>query len=203
MAVSQIAVTEGSGKNIATHEISETTTKQIQRVAINTAAGVDISPLSESDFDTKVGSLTETAPATDTASSGLNGCLQRIAQRLTSLIALLPASIGQKAKAAALAVTLASDEDLLTNIGGVTETAPATDTTSSGLNGRLQRIAQRITSLIALVPTSLLSPPSLCHCHRARQPKQHLLRGSPRATSTPKQVLLPRRHPRQIPLRAD
>jgi len=42
--------------------------------------------LSESDFDTKTGSLTETAPATDTASSGLNGRLQRIAQRLTSLI---------------------------------------------------------------------------------------------------------------------
>ncbi len=42
--------------------------------------------LSESDFDTKVGSLTETAPSTDTASSGLNGRLQRIAQRLTSLI---------------------------------------------------------------------------------------------------------------------
>lgn len=34
----------------------------------------------------QVGSLTETAPATDTASSGLNGRLQRIAQRLTSWI---------------------------------------------------------------------------------------------------------------------
>jgi hypothetical protein len=43
--------------------------------------------LSESDFDTKVGSVTEAAPASDTASSGLNGRLQRIAQRLTSLIA--------------------------------------------------------------------------------------------------------------------
>lgn len=41
-----------------------------------------------------VGALTETAPATDTASSGLNGRLQRIAQRLTSLIALLPAALG-------------------------------------------------------------------------------------------------------------
>lgn len=38
----------------------------------------------------RIGALTETAPATDTASSGLNGRLQRIAQRLTSLIALLP-----------------------------------------------------------------------------------------------------------------
>jgi hypothetical protein len=40
-------------------------------------------------------------------------------------------------------------------IGSLTETAPATDTASSGLNGRLQRIAQRLTSLIALVPTAL------------------------------------------------
>lgn len=45
--------------------------------------------LSESDFDTKTGSLTETAPGTDTASSGLNGRLQRIAQRITSLITAL------------------------------------------------------------------------------------------------------------------
>jgi hypothetical protein len=43
--------------------------------------------LSESDFDTKIGSLTESAPGTDTASSGLNGRLQRIAQNITSFIA--------------------------------------------------------------------------------------------------------------------
>lgn len=42
-----------------------------------------------------------------------------------------------------------------TIIGAVNETAPASDTASSGLSGRLQRIAQRITSLIALVPTAL------------------------------------------------
>lgn len=45
--------------------------------------------LSESVFDTKTGSLTEAAPGTDTASSGLNGRLQRIAQRITSLITAL------------------------------------------------------------------------------------------------------------------
>lgn len=55
-----------------------------------TLAGV----LTTTDFDSKVGSLTETAPTTDTASSGLNGRLQRIAQRLTSLIALLPTGLG-------------------------------------------------------------------------------------------------------------
>ena len=36
-----------------------------------------------------------------------------------------------------------------TLIGAVNESAPGTDTASSGLNGRLQRIAQRITTAIA------------------------------------------------------
>lgn len=60
--------------------------------------------------DTSLGSLTEAAPATDTASSGLNGRLQRIAQRLTSIIALLPGSLGQKARNASLAVTLSTED---------------------------------------------------------------------------------------------
>lgn len=105
--------------------------------------------------NTEIGGLTETAPASDTASSGLNGRLQRIAQRVTALIALLPAALGQTTKTASLSVSVASDDDLQAKLGIVTETAPASDTASSGLNGRLQRIAQRITSLIALVPTSL------------------------------------------------
>lgn len=99
---SSIAVTEGSGKNIASYSISETTTKEIQRIALNDSSGAAVSPATEatlggvlttSDFDTKTGSLTETAPATDTASSGLNGRLQRIAQRITSLIALIPSAL--------------------------------------------------------------------------------------------------------------
>lgn len=59
---------------------------------------------------TRLGDLTEAAPASDTASSGLNGRLQRIAQRLTSLISLFPSSIGQKTSANSLAVVLPSDQ---------------------------------------------------------------------------------------------
>jgi hypothetical protein len=51
--------------------------------------------------------------------------------------------------------TAANQATEITALGGVTEAAPATDTASSGLNGRLQRIAQRITSLIALLPAAL------------------------------------------------
>ncbi len=58
----------------------------------------------------QIGSLTETAPATDTASSGLNGRMQRLAQRLTSLIALLPASLGTKAPGTSLSVQSAGLE---------------------------------------------------------------------------------------------
>ena len=46
--------------------------------------------------------------------------------------------------------TAANQTAQATLTGAVAETAPATDTASSGLNGRLQRIAQRLTSLIAL-----------------------------------------------------
>lgn len=42
----------------------------------------------------QLGAIAETAPTTDIASSGLNGRLQRVAQRITSLIALLPAALG-------------------------------------------------------------------------------------------------------------
>jgi hypothetical protein len=80
--------------------------------------------LSESDFDTKTGSLTETAPASDTASSGLNGRLQRIAQRLTSLIALLPtALVGGR-----LDVNIGAPATLPVSIAGtVTTTGTLTD----------------------------------------------------------------------------
>lgn len=104
---------------------------------------------SDGPFATQTGSITETAPASDTASSGLNGRLQRIAQRVTSLIALLPTAIGPTAKAGALSTTTATDDPLISQTGIVTEAAPASDTASSGLNGRLQRIAQRLSTIIS------------------------------------------------------
>lgn len=53
---------------------------------------VSISPRDLSTGDS-IGSLTEAAPGTDTASAALNGRLQRIAQRLTAMIALLPTAV--------------------------------------------------------------------------------------------------------------
>lgn len=119
----------------------------------STAAASSMAVTASTEDIARVGAITETAPATDTASSGLNGRLQRIAQRLTSQIALMPASLGSKAAASSLAITQSTED--AAQLGSLTETAPTTDTASSGLNGRLQRIAQRVTSLIALLPTAI------------------------------------------------
>lgn len=65
-------------------------------VKVRNSSGTIIDPATESTQltqNTRIGDLTETAPSTDTASSGLNGRLQRIAQRLTSIISLLPSSL--------------------------------------------------------------------------------------------------------------
>jgi hypothetical protein len=78
-----------SGTVAATQSGSWAITGISGTVSLPTGAATEASlsnRLSEADFDTKVGILTETPPATDIASSGLNGRLQRIAQRLSSLI---------------------------------------------------------------------------------------------------------------------
>jgi len=71
--------------------------------------GGDASAANQTILNTRTGDLTETAPASDTASSGLNGRLQRIAQNITTLIGRLPASLGVKANSASFSVAPSSD----------------------------------------------------------------------------------------------
>lgn len=71
----------------------------------------------------------------------------------TKVIGTVNISAGQAVTVTGVA-TATNQTAAATLTGAVNETAPATDTASSGLNGRLQRIAQRITSLI----TALGSP---------------------------------------------
>lgn len=89
----------GSSQTISTLDDFKGAQATAQSTAVNVASD-----------DAVVGPKTETAPATDTASSGLNGRLQRIAQRITSLIGLLPSSLGAKTAANSLSVTPASDQ---------------------------------------------------------------------------------------------
>lgn len=109
----------------ATASNQTTANSSLSTIATNTGNGATSS--NQSTLNTRVGDVTETSPATDTASSGLNGRLQRIAQRLTSIIALLPGSLGQKARAASLAVTLSSEDvTALTPTAAITNYAQET-----------------------------------------------------------------------------
>lgn len=74
---------------------------------------------------------------------------------LSAISGKLPAALGGTTASASLPVVLSSDGPFATQTGGVTETAPATDTASSGLNGRLQRIAQRLTTVNTTLGTPL------------------------------------------------
>lgn len=65
----------------------------------------------------------------------------------------IAAPLDRKADAASVSTALSIEDVAI--LGATNETAPATDTAPSGLNGRLQRIAQRVTSLIALLPAAL------------------------------------------------
>jgi hypothetical protein len=70
---------------------------------------------------TLAGATTETAPISDTAASGTNGRLQRISQRITSLIGLLPVSLGAGTSAQSLKVVLPSDQVAIPTRMGLTD----------------------------------------------------------------------------------
>jgi hypothetical protein len=108
---------------------------------------------SDDDVQAKLGIVTETAPASDTASSGLNGRLQRIAQRLTSLIAQLPASLGTKTAANSLSVVNASDDPTVTVLGATTDAAAANGATGS-LAAYLRSIKDAATDTTTPSPVS-------------------------------------------------
>lgn len=125
---SNALIVDGSG---VTQPISGSVTATVSgSVTANAGTNLNTSALAlettQTTQNTYIGSLTETAPATDTASSGLNGRLQRIAQRLTSLIAQLPASLGAKAGTGSLSVVPATDA-----VFSVVQSNPAAATIST------------------------------------------------------------------------
>lgn len=128
-------------------------------------------------LESQIGIVTETAPASDTASSGLNGRLQKVAQHQTATDLLLDGLEGligttnttlttidgrvdglegfTDGLEALIGTTNTTLDNIDTHIGIKTEVAPASDTASSGLNGRAQRIAQNLTTLTGKLPVAL------------------------------------------------
>lgn len=100
--------------------------------------------------DDVIGALTETAPATDTASAGLNGRLQRIAQRITTLIA----SAATAAKQPALGTAGTASADVIT-VQGITSMTPLLVTASAGTNLNTSALALESGGNLAAIATSL------------------------------------------------
>ncbi len=113
-------------------------------VSLSPPAGGFATATKQDEQSVLLGAVTETAPASDTASSGLNGRLQRVAQRITSLIALLPASLGQKAMTASFPVVISSDQSPipvsgdtgLKGYGDSTQVSTRNEATVQSLNGQ-------------------------------------------------------------------
>jgi hypothetical protein len=89
--------------------------------------------------NSQVGDQNEVAPGNDTATSGINGRLQRIAQNITTLISKIPTTLGNKPMAASLSVTISNDQSVVptnnTQIKGI-----ATSTGSGVIDTGTQRV---------------------------------------------------------------
>lgn len=157
-----IAVTPGTGSTVAADDVGGVLHQRVKMSlgadgsatdAVGGAGAVSaavqrVTLASDDPAVTQIGATNETAPATDTATVGLNGRLQRVAQRLTSLIALLPSSIGSKAAASSLGVALATDQ-----VG--TAGSPATPVLSvQGVSGGTdQPVRTPVINSVAVTPT--------------------------------------------------
>ena len=92
-----------------------------------------------------------TGAATSAAQTTGNASLASIDGKLPALSGGAVPVTGTVAVTGAGDASAANQTTLNTLTGAVNESAPGTDTASSGLNGRLQRIAQRVTSLITAI----------------------------------------------------
>lgn len=155
--------TDNSGVHTPHHNVDTlTSVTQLPTTLGAKAASASLAVTSSTEDVARVGATNETAPTTDTAAAGLNGRLQRIAQRLTALIALLPASLGQKAKAASFSVTIASDDDIQTKLTAITTavntaaTAASTGAKQDTMITHLSTIANQASSTDP-VPVAMVS----------------------------------------------
>lgn len=88
----------GTGEDVASRT---TTAGEVQAMQIDIGTGTTSSPVTagnplptvDSAANALTGATNESAAASDTATSGLNGLLKRIAQRLTSVLAAIPAAL--------------------------------------------------------------------------------------------------------------
>lgn len=149
--VGAVMLTDSTGAEIASPATEATLAAASAKLpaalgATTVSGSLSVTTATNDPVLTAYGAVTETAPASDTASSGLNGRLQRIAQRLTSLIALLPTSLGQKTMSASLAVTVASDQSALTVAQATAANLNATVVQGTAANLKAQVVYAGVTA---------------------------------------------------------
>lgn len=116
-----IDIDEGADRTVATDEIGGVNYQVMKladgaedgsdRISGDAANGLDVDVTRVADgADVALGATTDAKVDTD-AQGTVSAKLRGLVSRVVELLALLPASIGQKTKAGSLAVTLASDED--------------------------------------------------------------------------------------------
>ena len=155
---SAIPVTANAGTNLNTSALTldSTVAKDSSLSTLNTSVNTLLKPASTLAAVTTVGTVSAVTAITNALPAGTNNIGDVDVLSLPAITGTVTANAGTNLNTSALALdsTVAKDSSITTTntqIGIVTETAPGTDTASSGLNGRLQRIAQRITSLITAV----------------------------------------------------
>ncbi len=113
MATSKVGVSEGSGKNLATHSLTEDSmTKEVSRVNLNDSAGVDI-----------LGSKTDAkATATDATAVSAISIWKQISASIQALAASLNTN-GQKSMANSAPVVVANDQSPIPMLSGVSAAA--------------------------------------------------------------------------------
>lgn len=121
--VSVLPSVDASAVQVATDDIGGV---QHQKVKVEWGADGTATQTADADGErlpvggSQIGTRNETAPATDTAASGLNGRLQRIAQHLTTLLGRWPAALGQTTAVNSLPVVLASNQPSVPVTGTLT-----------------------------------------------------------------------------------
>lgn len=85
------------------------------------------------------------------AAEPIGATAESVISLLKKLAAVLPIDRGLQDEIDSLSVNLSTEQKAL--IGEVNEVAPLTDIANSGLNGRLQRVAQNLTSIMDLLPS--------------------------------------------------
>lgn len=142
--MAQITVKDGTAVNVSVE----------LPLAPGRAAAAASKPVAISTEDfAALGAVNETAPASDTASAGQNGRLQRIAQNITSLIAKF--TLGAGTASAALRTTLASDDAML--VAGVATVVTTSTTISRPANTTQYTIGDAMADNTAAVGGSTLS----------------------------------------------